>query len=479
MLTFLVLLRFSNLLADLPLEFGDRIHFAYTDEGWWTRNAVAIVRQGHWYIDDGYNPIVYLPVVPLLQTLWFELFGANLLAARSFTAICSIILAWLIYQLVYRFFASDLALLAPLVILSHFSIFVHSRLALLEIPTLVFILVTLLLILSRQGEVSNFRAILATFVLFAAILTKTTAIFALPMVILFIWFQKQTLANKVRQISIILSIFLIAFLAIGFFLLASNSLSFEYFSSTNILTKLHGDFVSVLIAPVRILFRALQVFPILFPLFLFSVLILIAVPKYRSNPLILLVIFWAGTSFLVLSLSDYAPARYMMVFCVPIAIVVPLIVDFVFTTFEGKIYRQAILCILLLCLGINIAKQINYFASLKYSFVNMAEDVGQYIRQHDRHSKVLMGHFADSVSLVNDLKSVNDRIGHQDLDYRIKKFDPGYYISLGKIRPEIINSLINYYNLELLKTYNVYDNSIEGKPVLFYRLDPLQNNLPN
>ena len=55
-IAFMALWRFSNLLADPPLGLTNSIQYTYTDEGWWTRNAVAIVREGHWYLDDGYNP---------------------------------------------------------------------------------------------------------------------------------------------------------------------------------------------------------------------------------------------------------------------------------------------------------------------------------------------------------------------------------------------------------------------------------------
>lgn len=113
-------LRFSNISADPPLGFTGSIRYTYTDEGWWARNAVAIVREGQWYIDDGYNPIFSLPVVPLLQTLWFKIFGVSLTAARSLNAVLTIILSGLVYLLTKRFIKSDLALLAPLVILTNF-----------------------------------------------------------------------------------------------------------------------------------------------------------------------------------------------------------------------------------------------------------------------------------------------------------------------------------------------------------------------
>ena len=79
------LIRFINLSADCPVGITSP-GVIYTDEGWWTRNAVSFVRNGNWYLDDGYNPIVNLPTIPLLQSLWLKVFGVSLASARALAA---------------------------------------------------------------------------------------------------------------------------------------------------------------------------------------------------------------------------------------------------------------------------------------------------------------------------------------------------------------------------------------------------------
>ena len=472
-LALMALLRFSNIAADPPLGFTASINYTYTDEGWWARNAVAIVREGQWYIDDGYNPIFGVPVVPLLQTLWFKIFGVSLSAARSLNALLTVILSGLVYILVRRFVESELALLAPLAILSQFSIFVYSRMALLDIPATVFVVISVCLICDRHSRVSNFRLVLASLVLLVAILAKTTAIFGLPMIIALIWLRSPTLNEKIRQSTVFLAVLIVILLAAGAFLAIYDGTSFTDFTARAVLSKFNHTFGSLLIAPVRLLYRIWQLFPVLFPLALCSILVIRTTPQYRSHPLVLLAIAWFGASILVLLSTKTSPARYMVNFCVPIAIVVPLIVEVTFNTARWKILSKAVVGILLLSFSINTIRLTNYFASIDNTFVDMARDVGEQIQQQTSHSQILMGPIADSVSLVSDIKSVNDQIGYQDLDYRIEKFDPGYYISLGAIEPEIADSLNKYYSLELLKTYNVYDNYHQDRPVFFYQLEPI------
>lgn len=473
LLTLMAVLRFGNLLADPPVEFIKTINFIYTDEGWWSRNAVAIVREGHWYIDDGFNPIFALPVVPLLQALCFKIFGVSLSAARGFTATCTLILAGLVYLLVRRFLPSNFAFLAPLTIVCHFAIFIYSRLALLEFPTLVFVLISILLIFDRK-PVSNFRVVLATLFLPLAILAKTTAIFAIPLIASLIWLQKQPTTNKIRHTLIFLTVFLLVAIAGSSILLVNSSVSLETLVNKDILSKFHYGIGSLFISPLGVAYRAWQVFPILFPLSVLSIFVFNKAPKYRFNPLIFVTGSWFATAFLMLSSSHYSPQRYMMVFSVPIAIAVPLIVDFIINYSQGKVLRTVLGCALLLCLSVNVLRIGNYLVSYERSFAFMANDVGSYVRQQPDRSQVIMGHFADTVSLINGVKSINDNKGDKSLDYRIQQFDPGYYISLGEITPGISNTLNKYYKTKLLQTYDVYGNLHHQKPVpvFFYQLAP-------
>jgi hypothetical protein len=84
-----------------------------------------------------------------------------------------------------------------------------------------------------------------------------------------------------------------------------------------------------------------------------------------------------------------------------------------------------------------------------------------------------MGHFADSIALATRIQAVNDQMGAQELSYRIKIFDPGYYISIGEAKAPIAPTLDQYYRLELLEKFDVYQNHDYGEPVFFYKLLPL------
>lgn len=156
-------LRFAYLQADFPLDLGAN-DMVYTDEGWWARNAIALVKEGHWYIDDGYNTINSLPVVPILQSFWFHWFGISLGAARALTVICSLLISALVYSIVRREVNPTLAWLAPLIILSSYSLFAYSRLAILEMPMILLLVISLSLVLT-DGRWIVCKAVGASFFL--------------------------------------------------------------------------------------------------------------------------------------------------------------------------------------------------------------------------------------------------------------------------------------------------------------------------
>ena len=213
-LIFFALVRFINLSADFPVGIASP-GLIYTDEGWWTRNAVSLVREGSWYLDDGYNPIVNLPTVPLLQSLWLKVFGVSLASARALSATCTVILSGLVYLIVRREIKSDLALLAPLIILCNYPVFVYGRLALSEMPMMVLVLISLWLAIDPSPNQklitpqfsTHLPIILSALFLALAILAKTTAVFALPMIFLLISLHKGTIRDRVRKNIIFLVFF--------------------------------------------------------------------------------------------------------------------------------------------------------------------------------------------------------------------------------------------------------------------------------
>jgi hypothetical protein len=114
---------------------------------------------------------------------------------------------------------------------------------------------------------------------------------------------------------------------------------------------------------------------------------------------------------------------------------------------------------------------VQYMLYPKYSFLDMAENVGEIVRRDDRrvHEPVLLGQFANTISLVTKLPSINSRYGTRDLEWKLDRYKPRYYISLGEER-DILNTLEKKYELERLAEYDVYDNYYSDRRVYLYGL---------
>ncbi|MEM9087514.1 MAG: glycosyltransferase family 39 protein [Cyanobacteria bacterium P01_F01_bin.53] len=482
-LVLLALLRFCFLTADFPIGVSGP-GVIYTDEGWWSRNAIAWIRDGDWYIDDGYNPIVNLPVLPLLQVLWFKAFGISLSAARGLTVVCTLAISTMVYYLARRELSPRLALLAPFLILSSYPTFAFSRLALLEMPMILLILISLRLAILKKARMATTLG--SAVILTAAALTKTTALFALPMVLFFIWARPTIARHKVTHACLWLLCFGLLYGTHYVIFAQGHSLSqesYQYFSDYNVSRKLHKTLFSVLLGPLRTLRYALPLFPLLLPSLFVALFMLTRAKAYRVSLLFRVAALWSVLSLGIFSASNYAAPRYFLVLIVPIALAIPLAIQHVQSqTTHGKnrfrclsVYRSVLMGAVSLAILMSLTRIGLYLHAPNFTFVSMASSVEHYMAQQDSPSKVIMGHFTDSMALVAPMKGFNDRMGFQPLSHRLDAFSPGYYISIGpieKIGGERERILKQHYTLQLVETYDVYKNNDYGKPVFFYQLIP-------
>lgn len=491
--------RFFHLSADFPIGLTS-YGATYTDEGWWSRNAVALVREGNWYIDDGYNTILNLPTVPLLQTLWFKAFGVSQTTARALTATCSVIVSGLVYMIARRELRPGIAWLAPFIILSSYPVFAFSRIALLEMPMLMLILISLWLVTSSVvrkresiGEKEELRsqlltdlALVASAVLAVlAILAKTTALFVPPMLLALIALQPGSSRQKVHRGSVWLLSFIAAYglyHAFSTYTSIQSTESYSYFATYNVTTKLHDSLFSVIKGPLRVLKYCVELFPMLFLALVISIVSLASTKRYRTSTLFHIVLLWSALFLGGLSSSNYAAPRYLIVLIVPIALAIPLAFEHfshrrALTLTEQinekpNFKRAAFFMLVPLSVMLSLFRISGYLLTPDYSFISMAQQVERTVDSAPNHSPVLMGHFADSLALAADIKAINDEMGYQPLSYRIEKFNPGYYICVGEMKAPIAETLTEYYKVTLLKQFDVYQNYDYGEPVYFYQLTP-------
>lgn len=504
--------RFFYLQADFPAGLGAQ-GVLYTDEGWWARNAVVWVRKGSWYIDDGYNPIINLPVVPLIQMLWFKAFGVSLGAARALSAVLSVGVSVLVFLLVRREVSDRLAWLAPVLVLSSFPTFAYSRLALLEMPMLFLILLGLWLIpccvgispsvrtgvrLRRQdsGPASILgrplvRIVLSAIAFGGALLAKTTALFTLPIFLWLLWAQPHAVWKNIRRLLIwLLTLALLYGLYYAVFVVGQPSNS-EYFTSYNVTGKLvHENAFTFLRGPFRAMKRSLMLFPLLLPCLLGSLFVLFGQKAYRHSQIFTISTLWSFLALAAFSISNYAPPRYFIVLIVPISMAIPPALQsilpvkdtaFLENSKRTNSIKRLLPFIVTASVVVSVIRTSVYLASPVFTFSEMAQSVASYIEQHPQKSDVVMGHFSDSVALAAPITAVNDKMGFQSLSHRLDTFQPSYYLFAGSIEDTDAIGDFDYrpshqmkedYRFELIETFDVYPGRIYQRPVFLYGLSP-------
>lgn len=479
--------RFLHLTADFPIGLASK-GLAYTDEGWWSRNAVAWLREGSWYIDDGYNTILNLPTVPLMQVLWFKLFGISQVSARALTVTCSLVVSGFVYVLARRELRPSLAWISPFIVLSSYPIFAYSRAALLEMPMLVFVLLSLWLATLPQlqrgqgADVQNRWPLWRTSLVLVgsavsaaiAILAKTTALFALPMILALMVLRPGTTRRRIRSFLVWPAFFLGAYLIYALLFGQGDSASYDYFQHLNISSKANDSLLDFIKGPLRVLQRCLLVFPILFGCLLFAIATLARVKAYRNRQLFQIVALWTGLVLGGFSLSSYAEPRYFVILIVPMSLSIPLTIEY-FLAHSKTLKRNIFLGVVLLSVAISLLRIGSYLKAPSYSFINMVQQVEADIKSDPDHSPVLMGHFADSLALAADIKAINDGMGFQTFEYRVENLNPGYYISIGEMDASLAEYLEQSYRVTLLETFDVYENYDYGKGIFFYKLTPKEN----
>jgi hypothetical protein len=101
----------------------------------------------------------------------------------------------------------------------------------------------------------------------------------------------------------------------------------------------------------------------------------------------------------------------------------------------------------------------------------MAKEITELIQKNPSYNKsnsALIGNLANSISLETKISTIN-RIGTKDVKWKVQKFKPTYYVSLG-IEPDILHALFDDYNPTLVGEFDVYRNYHAGQKVSLFEL---------
>ena len=462
----LCLMRFAYLRADFPNHSPWMIDQAkFTDEGWWASAAVRHFLIGHWQVPGDYNPAVAVPVWPALLTLVFRFTGISFPAARAASVSFSIATVVLVYFLMRRYGAAQIAAaLAALLLAASSFAFAFSRLATLD-TVIVFEWAWLLWVASYAGSGRIWPLLALGIGIPIMVLTKTTALVLLPSILWLLW--KKNL-RAIPAVSVM------AAAAIGIYLFivlrSRYAVDFHYFFDINALADVvlgrTGSFL------LQLFQHGMWIDRILYPAGLAALLLsLVWLRVLWKNPLFTASwIAFAGDAIYILRRQDdYAP-RYFLV------MLVPLILTLVITLQELKTRNRAVATLLAAALAVavvlNTAQVVEFLTHRQYQFYSAAKSIRAIVVADPSAPRLLLGSSGDQLSLMSGIPSINDGYSSEDLDKKVLVYPPGWYVGWNDLDQDILDSL-SAFRLHEVANFPVFDHEQRDRLKL-YRMVPLK-----
>jgi hypothetical protein len=475
-------LRLMHLDADFPtgLNWSSDL---YTDEGWYSGNAIAWTLTGRWYIPGDFNSIITLPFFQWIQMGVFGVSGLSLGSARfsvAFFSLLSLALAFL----VARRYGGELAGWITVGLLStDYAYFAYSRIALMEIPFTALILASIWLVGATQLPVWLGLGVGVVF-LVAAVLTKTSALPLLVVVLYAVWLRLpgegvlpvSNWNRRLAQCSAFLALFILIVGSETFFAIRRFGAEYFYLTTTNVRLLVPNSIWGMLYAYARILWNGFQFDPLLV-IAGFGMLLVVWISGARAyfNRLVMLATLWFVAYIVYLGLRTYLPPRYFVPLIVSMSFLIAGTENVLLKKFSGKRTIWLALSMVVFIGMINIIQITRFMSQLQYTFRDMGLDASHRIREIAGQQPVYMvGNLADSMSLVTGIPAINTQLGFKDLNWRLAVYNPLFYVSLGVDRREI-QRLNKQYIVKEMASYQVFGNYYHGKPIYLFQLMDLPN----
>lgn len=427
-------LRFFQLEADFPLGITWS-GTLFTDEGWYANAAVRHYKYSDWYLAGDFNPIINMPVGQLLFRPAFSAWGLGFASGRCVAAGLFIGISFMVARLVFKRFGITSAILVLLLLATNYISFAYSRLMLLEFPALFFV-VSGIFILGVDEHKSNIgKLLLGSFCVGLGILTKTSMIFIVPVFAYLAWwhgrFQSKTFLYLCVG-GVGMGLLPILHYFIGQILFKED---FLYFKQLNFGDRNHENILvwvknlPELIVGVKVLGKPLVVLT-----GLVTIAALCTSARFRKDILVHMMIGYSCIYIALLSGVSYGPPRYYLPFIVPITILCAGAAVECMRCAKTKGLKISAY-VVLLCVGGSACLQsgriIEYISHLQFTFVEMARETGDIIRQQqgDNADNIfVLGHIADTVAIETGIRALNTELRLKPLSWLIETYRPEYFL---------------------------------------------------
>jgi hypothetical protein len=347
----------------------------------------------------------------------------SLSTARLTVSLAFAVIAFVVFRFVKEFAGIEGAAIGAFLLGINFIAFAYSRVATLDLLSTMFVVIGLALLLRRDQRGFG-RDIAAGIVLTLAILTKSIAIYAIPVAVFAAWTPgRPGRENITRCLTVaLLPILLVSLYTFGVY--RAYEADYRYYFST--ITPNADNPVATFVSGVGGVQHVGRGFT------LGCILLTLAAARYsrrfRTHRLVILSTAWIGAFLVVLSLRQYTPPRYYLPLVVPFSILGGLAVHHL-TAQRG--YKMAIALAWTVLAGIAAIegrKVVELLASPHFSFVRMAREVAK-ITQSSGSEVRLFGAIADSVALETGIYPVNSIHAPRPLDWKLDHFRPTHWIA--------------------------------------------------
>ena len=487
-------LHFLHLGADFPNHSPWMDWSKYTDEGWYGDAAIRHYLTGHWYWAGDFNPAVALPVWPALELMVFRFTGVSVQAARALTlcvfAVTLVALHQLLQGAARNLKRSATPLAGPLCVLflclSPY-VYVFERMAILE-PLLIALTALALLMAAHlrlpphTSQRSSRALMLGLGVLLPAmVLTKTTAVVLFPAIFYMLWASANYSVRPFLRLAVPpAALGLVLWLAYFVGFVRPHYLEdYRYLFSANAYTGIELQPLATVV--LNTIADGTWMGHVLYPLF-FVVLAaaLFWRPRLFRDPLFPALLLWAGGYFVFLAYHNNLQPRYYLVVAVPITAAVALALDNLrhVSGRVGAVMASTVVAALVLAITIPDALQLlDFVQHPTYEFATAAQEIKQIVLADPDHSHLILSISGSDLTLMTGLPSIDDDFGTLDLDHRVAKYHPGWYIAWNELDDDKADAITPLYRPVRVAAFPALDDP-DRNLLIVYRLDPKEPTRP-
>ncbi len=453
--------RLFYLEADFPIELT-KSGAPMSDEGWHSNAAVRYWLFGYWYLPGDVNRVIMQPTFQLLQWITLGALGVSLTTVRLSAVVLFLGLTVLMTNTIRTQSRLIGGLVAMALLTTDFHLFAYSRIALVDLPMLFFVIASLWLLMTMGSKHDLLGGILAGLAYSLALLTKPTALFAAPLLLLFAALGAEELKTRLRRSLGFLgaTVLLIGSqIARGFVYFPQDMV--DYFSLMS--SKVEGDgpsYVDRAWTAIRIMGGRdllLCVALILAAIFLLQHWKRVGLAGHRVSMFYLLATI---SSFAVIASSGYQPVRYFVPF-IALAIGVVSIATTLAIARQRYFFASTLALLVTLHIGFGTYRIVDYLAHPQWSYRNFCGELKSDL-EGGSSRLLLMGDMAPQASIATGIEAISGLVGTQPAAWRFQEYRPTHLITRSPFTEGLIVAIEDLDSPELIKSYDVLENYYEG-----------------